>query len=89
MRILEHLALSLNQHSKLTAISVGFINMEKRKSMHAHTHGHVQTHTYWKLSELPGICKQRFECHARCSQDSQAVGCVCACVFFGQELAVV
>lgn len=28
-RILVHLALSLNQHSKLTAIFVGFINMER------------------------------------------------------------
>lgn len=41
-RILEHLALSLNQHSKLTAISVGFINMERLRS----THEHVQTHTH-------------------------------------------
>lgn len=32
-RISEHLALSLYQHSGLTAISVGFINMERHKSL--------------------------------------------------------
>lgn len=36
-RILENLALSLNQHSKLTALSLGFINMERHKSMPTHT----------------------------------------------------
>lgn len=50
-RILENLALSLNQHSKLTALSLGFINMERHKSMPTHTHTH-------KLSKLSGICKQ-------------------------------
>lgn len=45
-RILEHLALSLNQHSKLTAISVGFINMERHKSIQAHTNTHVSIHIH-------------------------------------------
>lgn len=40
-RILENLALSLNQHSKLTALSLGFINMERHKSMPTHTHTHT------------------------------------------------
>lgn len=44
-RILVHLALGLNQHSKLTTISVGFINMERHKSMHTHTK-YTSTHTH-------------------------------------------
>lgn len=44
-RILENLALSLNQHSKLTALSLGFINMERHNSMRTpDTHMHVHTH---------------------------------------------
>lgn len=45
-RILVYLALGLNQHSKLTTISVGFINMERHKSMHTHTHKNTQAHTH-------------------------------------------
>lgn len=45
-RIFEQFALSLNQHSKLTAISVDFINMERHKSMHEHTLCHFEAHTH-------------------------------------------
>lgn len=56
-RILENLALSLNQHSKLTTLSLGFINMERHKSTHTCSHTHTHAHTHLKLSKLSGICK--------------------------------
>lgn len=45
-RILENLALSLNQHSKLTTLSPGFINMERHKSMHTHMGIYIPTHIH-------------------------------------------
>lgn len=52
-RIFEQFALSLNQHSKLTAISVDFINMERHKSMHEHTLGHFEAHTHTHIRKIP------------------------------------